>query len=111
MYLDILPSKLRNILTRLRLSSHKLRIESDRYTRNRTPSELRYCILCNVNDVEDEYHFVLVCPAFTELRKKYIEAYYYRNPSAFKFCELLKTDKNNILHKLSKYLCEAFLYT
>ena len=39
MYLDILPSKLRNILTKLRLSSHKLRIESDRYNRNRTPRE------------------------------------------------------------------------
>ena len=108
-YLDTLPSKLRNILTKLRLSSHKLRIELDRYNRNRTPRELRYCILCNVNDVEDEYHFVLVCPAFTGLRKKYIEAYYYKNPSAFKFCELLKPDKKNILYKLSKYLYGAFL--
>ena len=108
-YLDTLPSKLRNILTKLRLSSHNLLIESDRYNRNRTPRELRYCILCYVSDVEDEYHFVLVCPAFTELRKKYIEAYYYRNPSAFNFCEFLKTDKKNILYKLSKYLYEAFL--
>ena len=36
-YLDILPSKLRNILTKLRLSSNKLQIESYRYNRNRTP--------------------------------------------------------------------------
>ena len=108
MYLDTLPSKLRNILTKLRLSSHKLRIESDRYNRKRTPRELRYCILCNINDVEDEYNFVLVYPAFIELRKKDIAAYYYRNPSAFKFCELLKTGKN-ILYKLSKYIYEANL--
>ena len=52
----------------------------------------------NVNNVEDEYYFVLVCPAFIELRKKYIEAYYHRNPSAFKFCELLKTEKNFLLY-------------
>ena len=26
-----------------------------------------------------------------------------------KFCELLKTDKKNILYKLSKYLYEAFI--
>ena len=64
MYLDTLLSKLRNILTKLRLSSHKLRIESDRYNRNRTPRDLRYCILCNVNDVEAAYHFVLVCPSY-----------------------------------------------
>ena len=103
-----LPSKLTNIPTKLHLSSHKLRIESDRYNKNRTPRELRYCILCYVNYVEDEHHFVLVCPAFIGLRKKYIEAYYHRNPSAFKFCELLKTDKN-ILYKLSKFLYEAFI--
>ena len=36
MYLDILSSKLRNILTKLSLSSHKSRIGSDRYSRNRT---------------------------------------------------------------------------
>ena len=71
MYLDILPLKLRNILTKLRLSSNRLRIESDRYNRNRTPRKLRYCISCNVNDVEDEYHYVLVCPAFIELSKIY----------------------------------------
>ena len=41
-YLDILPSKLRNILTKLRLSSHKSRIESNCYNRNRTLRELRY---------------------------------------------------------------------
>ena len=44
MYLVTLPSKLRYILTKLRLSSHKLRIELDIYNRNRTPRELRYCI-------------------------------------------------------------------
>ena len=44
MYLDILPSKLENILTKLRLSSHKVRIESRRLNRNRTPKELRYCM-------------------------------------------------------------------
>ena len=52
MYIDTLPSNLRNIFTKLHLS-HQLRIELDRYNRNRTPRELRYCILCNVNDVED----------------------------------------------------------
>ena len=40
MYLNTLPSKLRNILTKLRLSSHKLRIELDRYNRNGTPREI-----------------------------------------------------------------------
>ena len=55
--------QLRSVLTKLRLPSHKLRIETERYNRNRTDRELRYCTLCNVNDVEDEYHFLLICPA------------------------------------------------
>ena len=33
-------------LTKSRLTSHKLRIELDGYNRNRTPRDLRYCILC-----------------------------------------------------------------
>ena len=37
MYFHILSSKLRYILTKLRLSSHKIRIESVRYKRNRPP--------------------------------------------------------------------------
>ena len=36
MYLDVLPTKLRNILTKLCLSSHIFRIDSDRYNRNGT---------------------------------------------------------------------------
>ena len=33
-YIDLLPKKLRFALASLRLSSHKLRIETDRYSRN-----------------------------------------------------------------------------
>ena len=62
-----------------------------------------------MNDVEDEDDFVVVCPAFIELRKKYIEVYYHKIPSALKFCELQKTDNKNISNKLSHYLYEAFM--
>ena len=33
--------------------------------------------------LEDGYYSALACPAFIELRKKCIEAYYHRNPSVF----------------------------
>ena len=51
---------------------HLINYESNQTdNRNRTPIETRHYILCNVNDVEDEYLFVLVCPALNELRKIY----------------------------------------
>ena len=75
----------RNALVRLRLSSHSLRIESGRYGQNRISRNERICQFCSIGDIEDEYHFVLVCTMYNELRVKYINRYYRRNPSVFKF--------------------------
>ena len=58
-YIDLLLKELRFALASLRLSSHKLRIETDRYSRNRIDRDQRKCINCNLNDLENEYHFVL----------------------------------------------------
>ena len=43
----------------------------------------RYCNMFNFNSVEDEYHFILECDKYHNLRKKYIKSYYWRNPSAY----------------------------
>ena len=58
--------KYRIALTRLRCSSHSLEIEVGRYHYNRTDRQNRLCKLCNMNMVENEYHFVLVCPAYND---------------------------------------------
>ena len=63
--------KLRYSLTRLRVSSHRLNIECGRWTRpNIIPVNERKCQNCNV--LEDEYHFVLECSLYNELRKQYL---------------------------------------
>ena len=56
-YLDLLPKQLRNAMSRLRLSSHKLRVETGRYGQNRIARAERYCTMCNNTDIEDEFHF------------------------------------------------------
>ena len=70
-YLDILNNnKYRNTIAKIRLSSHKLCIETGRHqniVRNQ-----RKCLLCNLNDLEDEYHFILICPFYTHFRNEYI---------------------------------------
>ena len=29
--------------------------------------------MCNLNDIEDRFHFILLCPAYNDLRKKYLK--------------------------------------
>ena len=36
------------------------------------PRELRICKSCDLGCAEDEYHFVIICAAYENLRKKFI---------------------------------------
>ena len=108
-YLDILPNNLRFFLTRIRISSHSLNVQVGRYQRNRTIRSERYCVYCNLRDVEDEYHFILICPCYRDLREKYIKRFYYFRPSMYKFIEMVKSGKRNILLNLCIYIKSALL--
>ena len=103
-YLDLLPSSLRMFFCRLRLSVHPLRIQTGRYGRNRIARDQRYCLFCNSHDIEDEYHFMLICPFLEEIRKKYVPKYYYQRPSMFKFLEMLGIDNKTKLIKISLFI-------
>jgi hypothetical protein len=60
-YLNIVNvSKFRIALTQLRVSSHRLEIETGRWAKpNKIIRENRKCSLCSV--LEDEYHFMFEC--------------------------------------------------
>ena len=95
--------------SKLRMSSHRLAIESGRWVRpTRIPVDDRKCTLCEV--LEDEYHFVIECNRYVELRKKYIPKYYWQRPSMIKFVELLNTTNKKLLRNLSIYIFLAFKY-
>ena len=54
------------------MSNHNLEIESGRHKGLRM--EERICVYCekqNIIVIEDEYHLLLCCPMYTELRHKY----------------------------------------
>lgn len=106
-YLDVLPKNLRFFITRIRVSAHVLRIQTGRYGQNRIPRNERYCLCCNTLDIEDEYHFMLICPCYEEIRKKYIKRYHQYRPSMFKFIELITSTKKAVLLNLAKYIKEA----
>ncbi len=98
--------KLRNIIAKLRLSSHQLNIETGRH-RNIERNN-RKCIVCPKDELEDEYHFVLICPAYSNLRTKYVKPYYYKRPNMYKFVQLLNSDNTTTLKHLAVYCKNAF---
>ena len=68
-----IPQRLRSSLAKFRVGSHDLKIECGRH-RN-VPTCERLCKLCltlNMNYVEDEYHVIMQCPFYDELRAIYL---------------------------------------
>ena len=59
-------------LTKLRLSNHKLAIETGRYLRPfKKPAERTWPI--SKIEMEDEYHFLNICPAHQEKRSSLLD--------------------------------------
>ena len=58
-YLDLRNMEIRNALSKLRLSSFKLAIVTGKWFK--TKKEERICQFCDLNEVEDETHFLLHC--------------------------------------------------
>ena len=68
----------------------------------------RICTKCNMNVIVDEYHFVLVCPLYRQLRLEILPKYYCRWPTKNKFIRLLTSTSIVLLNKLAKFVYIAF---
>ena len=67
-YVDVLKTtNERAILSKLRISAHKLAIEGSRYLN--IPKHERICTACNTGEVEDGEHFLLKCSLYKPLRQ------------------------------------------
>ena len=66
-----MDSRFRICLTRLKLSSHDLAIEKGRH--QNIARQERVYNNCTMNVLETEYHYLLICPKFYNLRTKYIK--------------------------------------
>ena len=105
-YIDCVTNiKHRLALTRFRCSAHNLAIEEGRY-RN-IPRENRICTFCNMNFVETEYHFLLVCPYYREIRNECLPNYYCSWPSIHKFKSILCSSQTSVLKRVAKYMFMA----
>ena len=85
-YLDIVQGREKRILlTKFRIGICPLRIETGRYelvdsgykqVRRHIDAKLRYCLCCNTQRVEDEFHFLMVCPIYDEMRNILLTSVY-----------------------------------
>ena len=98
-YLNI-EDKYRIPLTKYRCGSHSLPISDRRYN---AIDERNICPLCNL-DTGDEFHYILVCPAFENKRKLYIPSYFFNRPNVIKFRELFALKGKIRQRKLSEFV-------
>jgi hypothetical protein len=72
-YLSLVDNvQLRKCLSRFCCFNHCLEIETSRRTKPlKTPICERLCKQCSLGVVEDEDHFLLVCPAYEHIRDKF----------------------------------------
>jgi len=65
-------AQLRRSLARFRCANHKLQIELGRQVKPvKVPVQQCYYKLCNLGAVEDEDHFLLVCPTYQSVRERF----------------------------------------
>ena len=90
-YLVKLPTKLRILFCRFRVSNHKLPVETGRYIN--LPHDQRICHLCNSNNLGDEFHYLFECTYFSNDRKKFLKNYFIKNPNMLKMYTLFNSEK------------------
>lgn len=99
-YLIRLPVSLRIVFAKFRLSNHNLPIEKGRHW-NIERCE-RKCTQCNV--LGDEFHYLFICPLFSDDRKLFLTKGYQRNINADKYYTLFSSKNYQKLCKLTKFI-------
>ena len=97
-----IQQKYKTSLTRFRTSSHNLSFETGRY--DNTAREQRLYQSCNMKKVEDEYHFLLVCPNYRALRQKFFKPYFCHWSSLKKFETLTSLKNITSQNSLAKFI-------
>ena len=105
--------KIRRCCSQFCLDVHDLEIERGRYRRKPLPITERLCKLCSLQAVEDEKHFLVVCPIYMKQRKrlykKLADMHYDINKveDSERLIRLLKQENNNCIHWIGNYIYSA----
>ena len=103
----------RNVITKFRISAHRLEIERGRY-KNQEVSE-RICRLCGT-EVEDEIHFLLQCSKLATVRENFLHEINrlcknFKNlDTKSQFIWLMSSEDSSLLQKLGELLIKLLSY-
>ena len=112
-YLDNIPKHIRIHITRLRMSSHSLPIEVQRYRKKdkKIEREDRRCTICNTNATGDEMHYLLKCnnaeishvreQFFSEIKRQNAQFMNLSDQNIMDYCMLM--NDTNIQFLAAKY--------
>ena len=114
-YLEmILSFDQRRQLTKFRLSSHKLVIETGRYSKPKTPVQQKLCVLCNRNEIETEKHLFLKCSLYSKLRTDFFHIVdsqiHFVNPNSSEYIYALLSIQttSSSIYSTSKFIHMCF---
>ena len=111
---DCQNSAHRKSFAKLRLSAHKLQIETGRYSKERLPPDKRLCTICNNNECEDEFHFVMCCAKYSNLRQNLFQTVEKLYPhfkmlnNDSRFIWLMANADSKIINLIAKFIHECF---
>ena len=106
----------RKNIARLRLSSHKLHIETGRYLvgiQRLKPHE-RICYKCNSNECEDEFHLIVKCKFYDNIREQLLNKLYelypfYKSMSDNdKFIFIMSNRNKYIINETGNFITRSF---
>ena len=99
--LDI-SSKYIRTFSKFRCAAHNILVETGRHT--------GICSFCPLHEIEDEYHFVLICLLYSDVRDLYFpDKYKHCTPSLELFYEMMKSKNEYVMYHVMKYIFFAFI--
>ena len=104
---EIRDYKIRSQVTKLRLSNHNLAIETGRH--KNIPKESRFCPFCPTL-VENEMHFLLLCPVYSVLRNTLCVSLAELNPlfESYSNNENFEYLMSNIDREVARFVAQCF---
>ena len=103
--------KHRIALTRFRCSQHKLLIEQGRHIKiDKQNRFCKYCLSLGQSLLENEQHFLLICPLYTDLRKQLLsKIIFYVYDLHYLFKSIMSSKSPEVIKPLSAYVYNAFI--
>ena len=96
-YLHMDNKLFRIAITKVILSSHLFNIERGRWAKPKIEANDHKCNHCNV--LEDEYHCLIECPRFTNVRRSCLPTRLKDTPSMFEFVNFMKCLNEDMYNK------------